>query len=501
LYDSGTSPSPSNAPVSGTNAQTSSTGQVTQNGPSVSTKLQPPSNNLLQNANTNVRNMLNQPSIQNPRPNNLNLNQSTHSNNLLYNARTNVRNNMMNQSNLQSVKPENLNTNQSLQFRPPASTMSSSSTYSRTPQQSAFQQKAPPLYVNRGPIAKNEAPAVIFPISRLNPFQGRWTIKARVCSKGDLRTYNNTKGDGKLFSFDLIDSEGDQIRVTCFNSVAEQFYPKIEFGKVYLISKGSIKQSNKKFNPLNHEYEMNLDSGSIVEACEDDSTIPGLTFNFRQISDIESLPSETILDVIGVVTSISPASIVLKKNGTETVKRTLQLKDMSGRIVELSLWGNFVNSEGQQLQSMCDSGEFPILAIKGGRVNDFNGKSLSSIPGSQLFVEPDCVEAQLLRDWFNREGKSGSAVSISFQTGVHAGRADSRKTASQIKDEGLGHGEKPDWITVKGTITYITVDNFCYTACPSTIGGKQCNKKVTNNGDGTWRCDKCDQNFQECDYR
>lgn len=416
---------------------------------------------------------------------------------------------MMNQPNLQSAKPDdsastnvrNMTNQPNFQFRPPASTVSSSKTYSRTAQQSPFQQQPPPLYVNRGPIAKNEAPAVIFPISRLNPFQGRWTIKARVSSKGELRAYNNPKGDGKVFSFDLIDSEGGEIRVTCFNSAAEQYYPIIEFGKVYLISKGSIKPANKKYNVLNHEYEMTLDSGSMVEPCEDDSKIPGVAFNFRQISDIELLPSETILDVIGVIISISPASIVMKKNGTETVKRSLQLKDMSGRSVEVSLWGSSVNSEGQQLQSMCDSGQFPILAIKGSRVTDFNGKTLSCLPSSQLFVEPDCVEAQQLRDWYNMEGKSASTVSISFQTGVNVGRADNRKTASQIKDEGLGHGEKPDYITVKGTVTFITVDNFYYTACPLTTNNRQCNKKVTNNGDGTWRCDKCDQNFQECDYR
>ncbi|KAJ3688250.1 hypothetical protein LUZ61_017414 [Rhynchospora tenuis] len=501
MYEIGTSPSLANNPNTGNSAKTHSTGQTPQTGPSINPRQQPPSNNPSYNANTGVRNMLNQPNFQMPKPSSPNLNASTHSNNSLYNASMNVRN-MMNQPTLQTMKPENPNLNQSFQFRPPASTISSSNTYSRPAQQPPFQQPPPPLYVNRGPIAKNEAPAVIFPISRLNPFQGRWTIKARVSLKGELRSYNNTKGDGKVFSFDLIDSEGGQIRVTCFNNVAEHFYPKIEFGKVYLISKGSIKQANKRFNPLNHEYEMNLESGSMVEPCEDDNTIPGVTFCFRQISDIESLPSDTILDVIGVVTSISPASIVMKKNGSETSKRTLQLKDMSGRSVELSLWGNFVSSEGKELQSMCDSGQFPILAIKGGRVNDFNGKSVSSIPGSQLFVEPDCVEAQQLRDWYNREGKSASAVSISFQTGMQAGRADNRKTCSQIKEEGLGHEEKPDWISIKGTITFFVITNgFSYTACPLMINDRQCNKKVTNNGDGTWRCDRCDQNFPDCDYR
>ncbi|KAF2550976.1 hypothetical protein F2Q68_00037158 [Brassica cretica] len=45
------------------------------------------------------------------------------------------------------------------------------------------------------------------------------------------------------------------------------------------------------------------------------------------------------------------------------------------------------------------------------------------------------------------------------------------------------------------------VDNFYYTACPLMNGDRQCNKKVTDNGDGTWRCEKCDKCVDECDYR
>jgi replication factor A1 len=36
------------------------------------------------------------------------------------------------------------------------------------------------------------------------------------------------------------------------------------------------------------------------------------------------------------------------------------------------------------------------------------------------------------------------------------------------------------------------------------IGDRQCSKKVTNNGDGKWRCERCDQSItsvEECDYR
>jgi len=45
----------------------------------------------------------------------------------------------------------------------------------------------------------------IFPISSLNPYQNRWTIKARCFNKGDIRHYQNQRGEGKVFSFDLVD--------------------------------------------------------------------------------------------------------------------------------------------------------------------------------------------------------------------------------------------------------------------------------------------------------
>ncbi|GER57613.1 replication protein A 70 kDa DNA-binding subunit [Striga asiatica] len=371
------------------------------------------------------------------------------------------------------------------------------SNFGRTPH--SYQQP-PPMYSNRGPVAKNEAPARIIPIAALNPYQGRWTIKARVTAKSDLRLYNNAKGDGKVFSFDLLDSDGGEIRATCFNAVADQFYGQIEPGRVYMVSRGTLKPAQKAYNHLRNDHEITLDNFSTVQACfDDDNSIPQQQFHFRPISDIEVLDNTSVVDVIGIVSSVGPSSSIMRKNGTETVKRTLQLKDMSGRSVELTLWGNFCNAEGRTLQEMCDSGVFPVLAVKASRVNDFNGKSVGTISTSQLFIEPDFPEAHKLKAWFNNEGKGTPSISISGESSMV--RTDTRKTISQIKDEKLGTSEKPDWIIVSATLTYIKADNFCYTACPLMIADRQCSKKVTNNGDGKWRCERCEKSVEECDYR
>ncbi|CAD5334023.1 unnamed protein product [Arabidopsis thaliana] len=371
--------------------------------------------------------------------------------------------------------------------------------YSR-PVQSAYQPQQPPMYVNRGPVARNEAPPRINPIAALNPYQGRWTIKVRVTSKADLRRFNNPRGEGKLFSFDLLDADGGEIRVTCFNDAVDQFFDKIVVGNVYLISRGNLKPAQKNFNHLPNDYEIHLDSASTIQPCEDDGTIPRYHFHFRNIGDIENMENNSTTDVIGIVSSISPTVAIMRKNLTEVQKRSLQLKDMSGRSVEVTMWGNFCNAEGQKLQNLCDSGVFPVLALKAGRIGEFNGKQVSTIGASQFFIEPDFPEARELRQWYEREGRNAHFTSISREfSGV--GRQEVRKVIAQIKDEKLGTSEKPDWITVCATISFMKVENFCYTACPIMNGDRPCSKKVTNNGDGTWRCEKCDKCVDECDYR
>ncbi|KAL5133481.1 Replication protein A DNA-binding subunit E [Glycine soja] len=275
----------------------------------------------------------------------------------------------------------------------------------------------------------------------------------------------------QVFSFDVVDFDGGEIWATCFNVVADQFYNVIEAGKLKRI-----------LITFRNDQELTLDVASIIQPFLDDNdSITSQTFNYRPISEIESLENNNIVDVIGV-------NINHEKNGTEVQKRTLQLKDMSGRSVELTLWGNFCIVEGQRLQTICHVGEFLVLATKVVILNDFNGKSVGTITTSQLYVEADFPEACTLKRWFENEGKSVPTLSISREMS-NLGKTDVWKTISQIKDEKLGTLEKPDWIFVFVVVSHIK------------IGDRQCNKKVTNNADGTWHCERCNQFIDACDFR
>lgn len=65
------------------------------------------------------------------------------------------------------------------------------------------------------------------PISSLSPYQNKWVIKVRVTSKTAIRSWNNAKGEGKLFSMDLMDESGE-IRATAFKEQCDKYYDLIQ---------------------------------------------------------------------------------------------------------------------------------------------------------------------------------------------------------------------------------------------------------------------------------
>ncbi|KAK5818010.1 hypothetical protein PVK06_022940 [Gossypium arboreum] len=248
-------------------------------------------------------------------------------------------------------------------------------------------------------------------ISELFELLAELNNKGQSNEKQKLRHFKNVRGEGKDFSFKLLDSI-------------------IEAGKVYLISEGSLKLAQKEYNDHNNDHQILLASTKIVQQCsEDDDMIPRQHFHFRTISDVEGMKNNDVVDITGV---------------------------------------------------------FPVLAVKSSTASDFSGKEVGTIPSTQLFINPDFPKARL-----SERGRNTLSVSIAREKSSR-NKTDNRKTISQIKDERLGSSEKPDWITVVAVIAYIELDNFYYPACPFMDGCLQCNKKVTENVDGKWWCDKCD---------
>ena len=83
------------------------------------------------------------------------------------------------------------------------------------------------------------------PIRALNRYLNRWTIRGRVTNKAELRQWSNARGTGKVWSFDVVDDQGGEIRCTAFNEAAEHWSTVVEIGKVYAVGMGQLKPKRR----------------------------------------------------------------------------------------------------------------------------------------------------------------------------------------------------------------------------------------------------------------
>ncbi|KAJ3099448.1 Replication factor A protein 1 [Phlyctochytrium planicorne] len=377
---------------------------------------------------------------------------------------------------------------------PPAVQTNASSSTSRGGNDHANQNSGHQNQAVSNPYQRSavEPQVAVFPVSSLNPYQNRWTIRARVVSKSDIREFTNARGAGKLFSVTFADESGE-IRATGFNETVNSLYEVLVEGGVYYVSKASIKVANRKYGGSN-QYEMTLETSTEIRPCEDRNLAPKIPINRVMLNALYDHEKDTNVDVLGVVHEVHDLqSLVSKTTQKPLQKRDLMLVDESRFIVRVTLWG-------RQAESFSAT-DNPVMMLKGARVSDFGGRCLSYGGGSSMHLNPETEEAFMLRGWYDSEGRSGDFQAYSqggsgMSIGGDGMRVDATKTISQIADESLGLGEKPDYFNVTGTICYVRDSSMWYPACNSA----DCNKKVIETERG-WRCEKCDKTMDAPNYR
>ncbi|KAI1778327.1 replication factor-a protein [Hypoxylon cercidicola] len=331
---------------------------------------------------------------------------------------------------------------------------------------------------------------VIYPIEALSPYAHKWTIKARVTQKSDIRTWHKASGEGKLFSVNLLDESGE-IKATGFNEQCDQYYDLLQEGQVYYISNPCrVSLAKKQFTNLPNDYELTFERDTVIEKAEDQTSVPQVRFSFVNIQELQSVEKDATVDVVGVLKDVGEVSqITAKSTGKPYDKRELTLVDDSQFSVRLTIWGKLATSFSVQPES--------IVAFKGVKVSDFGGRSLSLLSSGTMSVDPDIEEAHRLKGWYDSQGRGDNFATHNMSSmGSATGRTDQTMVVSQVKDDNIGM-EDTAYFSLKATIVYIKQENFAYPACSS----EQCNKKVIDQGDGSWRCEKCDIVHAKPQYR
>lgn len=373
--------------------------------------------------------------------------------------------------------------------KPMSTTIASNGFYGNKAGQAQGQERSLPSRAGPGTSTSH---ANIYPIEALSPYAHKWTIKARVTNKSDIRTWHKQNGEGKLFSVNLLDESGE-IKATGFNDQCDQLYDLFQEGSVYYISSPCrVQLAKKQFTNLPNDYELTFERDTIVEKAEDQDSVPQVRYNFTTIGDLQSVEKDTTIDVVGVLKEVAEVNQITSKSTSKPYdKRELTLVDDTGFSVRLTIWGKTALSFDAQPES--------IVAFKGAKVSDFGGRSLSLLSSGTMSIDPDIQEAHKLKGWYDSQGRKDTFNSHSNMAGAGAagGRQDPLKTVAQVKEENLGMSENTDYFSAKATIVYIKQDNAWYPACLS----EGCNKKVVDMGDGTWRCERCDKNHPKPEYR
>jgi replication factor A1 len=348
------------------------------------------------------------------------------------------------------------------------------------------------------PIVRSVATTstMITPIGQLNMYQNRWTIKARVTSKSDIRTWANAKGEGSLFSVELLDSSMD-IRATFFKEAVDKFYSMLVVGKVYSFSGGRLKVANQQYNTCKSNFEITFDQNSEIQTEADVGDISKQNYDFVPIASIESIEANKTVDILAVVKSVGDvAKLTSKKSGQELTKCDLVLVDNSGTEISLTMWGDKAN------QAPMLFANTPVVAFRRARVSDYNGKTVSL--SGDYEVNPDISEARSLLAWW-KSGQGVNTRSLS-SSGGGAGRMEGfaeRKDIATIKNENLGQSgsDKADYLTFKATLTFLKSNKeggAWYPACANS--GEPCKNmfRVTQTPDGQWSCEKCQGTYPTC---
>lgn len=339
-----------------------------------------------------------------------------------------------------------------------------------------------------GVISKiNATPASIYrPIQNINPYQNGWTIRGRCTYKSDVRKFQNFRGDGMVISFELTDESGS-IRITGFTQHAQVIEETVHLGRVYKVSRGSLRQANERFNRSTSSFEMTLDRNSILEEVDDDGSFMQIKYNFTKIADLGNIPVKGECDVVGVVTSIGPLSeIIIRSTGEPCNRRSVNISDDSNASVELTLW----RKQAETFLTESDLDRHPIIVLRKASRGDFGGVSLNVNHATTLELDAaNVTEANKLRHWYDSGGFNASAVqSITSGPGTAGKIMGPRKSLMDAKAEdvdpvfssGGGSGATATFVT-RAYVGFVNSKNDLYYP-----GDPETKKKLTPSGPGTW---------------
>ena len=108
----------------------------------------------------------------------------------------------------------------------------------------------------------NDNSILYTPFKQLNTLSSDYKLLIKVTSKGEIKPFKN--GNGKLFSFTIMDEFGSKMQAIGFDKIADKFKDMIVENNIYEITGGYIRTADKRFDPPGSDYKLILNDSSII---------------------------------------------------------------------------------------------------------------------------------------------------------------------------------------------------------------------------------------------
>ena len=193
---------------------------------------------------------------------------------------------------------------------------------------------------------------------------------------------------GMVFSVELLDREGGEIRASLFNEAAEQRYDLMQCGRCFTLCNGSVRPAQKKYSVLKHGYELVFDGRCQIHMVDDDTDIGAVRLAVQKIASVTQMPVPSSVDICGAPSRVSDQR-------RKSFSQARDHADDSGHSVLVTLWGD---------RARLDSRKFagsPVVALKGAQVKEWMScRSGSMAEGASMILNPNFLpEAQRVAAW------------------------------------------------------------------------------------------------------
>jgi len=381
---------------------------------------------------------------------------------------------------------------------------------------------------------KSENNSLYNPLKQLTTLSQDYKLLVKIISKGDIKPFRN--GNGKLFSFIIMDEFGSKMQVIAFDRIADKFKDEIIENNIYEITGGYIRTSDKRYDPPDSDYKLVLNDSSVITKknkaennFKDKFIDPDNKFvTLREVKDISI---NSIVNVLCIVGDKGETTRKETKSGSLMIRKTIVL-DQSNEKMELTLWRHFT-------QLNINNGD--LLVCKKVRVNDFGGKNLTTTSDSKLFINPSisnfqeiAKEIQELKN-FSEQNELNKGI-LDISDNIDNNNSNNNMSLNKIKNESYDNSNKNSnnnnslnsnkkdykdkivymdsildemdkyiltdfdhrfpFYKIRATITHLghSEKNF-YAGCPN----RECNRKVSF-ANGDWICQYCRQSFKSPKY-